>query len=211
MTSTDPELPVAVASDPPAPPVDDVEASLYEKRQKIYPREVHGWFATMRVAGAVGLLGLFYGVCWLRWDERQLLLFDLPARRFNVFWWTFYPQDFLRNVYTLKIVNMHDEPLRWRVGVSGIEGLRLGVDDPDRVVAPGDRLTLRFARATRAGADVRVLLIRDAGGVWRGVLPEMAPGKWYVELGNERWRLAAPVRMPVSAGEAALRALPGRP
>ena len=77
------------------PPVDDVEASLYEKREKIYPREVHGWFATMRISGALGLLGLFYGVCWLRWDERQLLLFDLPARKFNVFWWTFYPQDLL--------------------------------------------------------------------------------------------------------------------
>ena len=44
----------------------------------------------------------------------------------------------IRNVYTLKIVNMHDEPLRWRVGASGIEGLRLDVDDPDRVVASGE-------------------------------------------------------------------------
>ena len=76
-------------------PVDDAEASLYEKRRHIYPREVHGWFATWRVTGAVGLLGLFHGVCWLRWDGRQLLLFDLPARRFNVFWWTFHPQDLL--------------------------------------------------------------------------------------------------------------------
>ena len=183
MTSTDPDLPVAVALASPAPPVDDVEASLYKKRRKICPREVHGWFATVRVSGAVMLLGLFYGVCWLRWDERQLLLFDLPARRFNVFWWTFYPQDFLylalllilaallavfagllalripaeldiigdrnalwretdggliRNVYTLKIVNMHDEPLRWRVGVSGIEGLSFDADYPDREVAPGE-------------------------------------------------------------------------
>ena len=91
-------IPVPVAAAPASsasPAADDVEASLYEKRQKIYPREVHGWFATMRVSGAVALLGLFYGVCWLRWDGRQLLLFDLPARKFNVFWWTFYPQDFL--------------------------------------------------------------------------------------------------------------------
>ena len=79
----------------PRSPVDEVEASLYEKRRHIYPREVHGWFETWRVTGAVGLLGLFYGVCWLRWDGRQLLLFDLPARRFNVFWWTFHPQDLL--------------------------------------------------------------------------------------------------------------------
>ena len=46
-------------------------------------------------AGRWGCSGSFYGVCWLHWDGRQLLLFDLPARRFNVFWWTFYPQDFL--------------------------------------------------------------------------------------------------------------------
>ena len=44
----------------------------------------------------------------------------------------------IRNVYTLKIVNMHDEPLRWRVGVSGIEGMRFDVDYPDREVAPGE-------------------------------------------------------------------------
>ena len=92
----------------------------------------------------------------------------------------------------------------------GVVEVRLSVAGGAAAAASGDRLTLRFARATRAGADVRVLLIRDAGGVWRGVLPEMAPGKWYVELGNEQWRLAAPVRMPVSTGETALRALAGQ-
>ena len=78
-----------------ATPAGDIDASLYAKREKIYPREVHGWFAAMRVAAAAALLGLFYGVCWLHWDGRQLLLFDLPAWEFHVFWWTFYPQDFL--------------------------------------------------------------------------------------------------------------------
>ena len=33
---------------------------------------------------------------------------------------------------------MHDEPLRWRIGVSGIEGLRLEVEHGDREVAPGE-------------------------------------------------------------------------
>ena len=70
MSSPPPEFPFPVAV-PAAPPplADDLEASLYEKHQKIYPREVHGWFATMRVTGAVGLLGLFYGVCWLNWGR----------------------------------------------------------------------------------------------------------------------------------------------
>ena len=70
----------------------------------------------------------------------------------------------------------------------------------------GGRLHLRFARAARAGADVTVTLTRSAGGVWRGVLPEMAPGKWYAELGDERWRLTAPARMPAATGEIVLRA-----
>ena len=72
--------------------------------------------------------------------------------------------------------------------------------------ADGERLTLRFAHATRSGADVRVRLIRSADGGWRGALPPLPPGKWYAELGNERWRLAAPMRIPASAGALALHA-----
>lgn len=72
-----------------------VEQALYEKRQKIYPREVHGRFAVLRVISVCVLLGLFYSVCWLSWDGRQAVLFDLPARKFHVFWFTFWPQDFL--------------------------------------------------------------------------------------------------------------------
>ena len=72
----------------------------------------------------------------------------------------------------------------------------------------GGPLTLRFASAGRAGADVEVRLIPGAGDAWRGVLPALPPGKWYVELGNERWRLTAPVWMPVSAGGLVLRASP---
>ena len=87
----------------------------------------------------------------------------------------------------------------------GVVEARLSVVEGAVAAASGDRLDLRFARATRAGADVRIVLTRDAGGVWRGVLPEIAPGKWYVELGNERWRLSAPARMPAASGKVALR------
>ena len=69
----------------------------------------------------------------------------------------------------------------------------------------GGRLTLRFAHATRSGADVRVTMSRSAGGVWRGALPSLPSGKWYVQLASERWRLAAPVRMPPAAGGLVLR------
>ncbi|MGE0485936.1 MAG: cytochrome c oxidase accessory protein CcoG [Gammaproteobacteria bacterium] len=81
----------------PAPPAGgaDVEQSLYEKRQKIYPREVHGTFALMRVSAVFFLLGIFYGVPWLRWDGHQAVLLDLPARKFYIFGLTLWPQDFL--------------------------------------------------------------------------------------------------------------------
>ena len=82
---------------------DDVERSLYAKREKVYPREVHGVFAALRVTAVLVLLGLFYGVCWLRWDGQQLLLFNLPERKFHVFGWTLFPQDFLYLTFMLII------------------------------------------------------------------------------------------------------------
>ncbi len=74
---------------------DDVAKSLYEKHQKIYPREVHGRFARLRVLAVVVLLGLFYITPWLQWAGRQAVLFDLPARKFYIFGMTLWPQDFI--------------------------------------------------------------------------------------------------------------------
>ena len=73
---------------------DDVEQSLYAKREKIYPREVHGLFAALRTMGVATLLGLYYIVPWLQLDGRQAVLFDLPERKFYIFNMVFWPQDF---------------------------------------------------------------------------------------------------------------------
>jgi len=70
-------------------------SSFYEAAEKIYPREIKGRFATRRSATVLVLLGLFYGVAWLRWDGQQMLLFDLPARKFHIFGLTLWPQDFV--------------------------------------------------------------------------------------------------------------------
>ncbi len=80
-----------------------VEEELYAKRQKIYPREVHGVFAGLRVLGVLVLLGLYYVVPWLRWDGHQAVLFDLPARKFYIFGLTFWPQDFFYLAWLLVI------------------------------------------------------------------------------------------------------------
>ena len=73
---------------------DEVEQSLYAKRQKIYPREVHGLFAALRASGVLALLGVYYIIPWLTWDGHQAVLFDLPARKFYIFSLVFWPQDF---------------------------------------------------------------------------------------------------------------------
>ena len=70
-------------------------ASMYESERKIYPREINGRFQRLRVAAVVWLLGMYYVFPWLNWDDRQAVLFDLPARRFYVFGLNFWPQDFV--------------------------------------------------------------------------------------------------------------------
>ena len=70
-------------------------ASLYESESKIYPRAVSGPFARWRWAFVWITQLVFYGLPWLQWGERQAVLFDLAARRFYVFGYVLYPQDFI--------------------------------------------------------------------------------------------------------------------
>ena len=72
----------------------EVAQFLYQKSEKIYPRQVQGLFARLRVMAVLVLLGVYYGLPWLNWNERQAILFDLPARQFHLFGITFWPQDF---------------------------------------------------------------------------------------------------------------------
>jgi cytochrome c oxidase accessory protein FixG len=79
----------------PVPSDDEDGQSLYESRKKIYPRSVTGLYARWRW-GFVALTQLiFYGLPWLPWGERQAVLFDLGARRFYIFGYVLYPQDFI--------------------------------------------------------------------------------------------------------------------
>ena len=69
-------------------------SSFYVSERKIYPRDVSGRYDRLRRLAVVWLLGMFYVFPWLRWDGRQAVLFDLPARKFHIFGLTFWPQDF---------------------------------------------------------------------------------------------------------------------
>jgi len=81
----------------------DKEISLYESETTIHAREVDGIFDQMRSAITIFLLGIYYVGPWLRWDNRQAILFDLPARKFYVFGLTFWPQDFIYLAWLLVI------------------------------------------------------------------------------------------------------------
>jgi len=76
-------------------PAEGLEPSLYAKRQKVYPRQVHGLFASLRLAGVIVLMGIYYFLPWVTWGGQQAVLLDLPARKFHFFELTFWPQDFI--------------------------------------------------------------------------------------------------------------------
>ena len=89
MSSPVPKIPIANI-EPNA-----VEAELFEVRKTIYPRAVHGVFATWRWALIIFTQVIFYGLPWLTWNGRQAVLFDLGARRFYIFDLVLWPQDFI--------------------------------------------------------------------------------------------------------------------
>ncbi|MFT4103510.1 MAG: cytochrome c oxidase accessory protein CcoG [Burkholderiaceae bacterium] len=68
---------------------------LYEASRKIYARTISGYFARWRWALVFLTQLVFYGLPWLKWGDRQAVLFDLAARRFYLFGWVLYPQDLI--------------------------------------------------------------------------------------------------------------------
>jgi cytochrome c oxidase accessory protein FixG len=77
--------------------------NLYEKREKIYVRRIEGLYQNIRLFTGWPLLVGYFLSPWLMIDGRQALLFDLPERKFHIFWLTFWPQDFALLAWTLVI------------------------------------------------------------------------------------------------------------
>ncbi|MDD3019119.1 MAG: cytochrome c oxidase accessory protein CcoG [Comamonas sp.] len=69
--------------------------SFYAAKQKVYPRAIDGVFNRWRWVMVWLTQLVFYGLPWLQWGERQMVLFDLEARRFYLFGLVLYPQDFI--------------------------------------------------------------------------------------------------------------------
>lgn len=68
---------------------------LYKSEDKIHPRAVDGFYARWRWAFVALTQAVFYGLPWLSWGDRPAVLFDLASRRFYVFGFVLYPQDFV--------------------------------------------------------------------------------------------------------------------
>ena len=67
--------------------------NLYESEEKVYIRRITGFFQRLRRYTSAPLIFGFLLMPWLVIDGRPAMLFDLPARQFNILWITFSPQD----------------------------------------------------------------------------------------------------------------------
>ena len=74
---------------------DQETVSLYAAHKKVYPRSISGFFARWRWVMVFLTQLVFYGLPWIEWGQRQMVLFDLGARRFYIFGLVLYPQDFI--------------------------------------------------------------------------------------------------------------------
>jgi len=82
-------------------PEQEVVLSLYRSEDKIYARQVSGFFTNWRWVMVWATQLFFYGVPWLQWDGRQAMLFDLEGMRFYVFGLIFHPQDLIYLAFLL--------------------------------------------------------------------------------------------------------------
>lgn len=57
-------------------------------------------------------------------------------------------------------------------------------------------LKLALLHSTRGGVDAHVDLVRTAPGAYRADLPALAPGKYYLQVEAEDWRIVGALRQP---------------
>ncbi|TNE79490.1 MAG: cytochrome c oxidase accessory protein CcoG, partial [Gammaproteobacteria bacterium] len=76
---------------------------LYQTREKIQTRQLPGFFRSLQRWTWMPMIAAYFLIPWFNLDGRQAVWFDLPARKFHVFWITFWPQDFMLLAWALII------------------------------------------------------------------------------------------------------------
>lgn len=66
---------------------------IYESGAKVYPRSISGPYTRWRWVCVWLTQIVFYGMCWLTWNGRQAILFDIDKRKFYLFDLVLWPQD----------------------------------------------------------------------------------------------------------------------
>ncbi len=87
-----------VAFEKPPHPDDAMEESFYAEHIKVYPAAVTGWFRKLKWIILSIWMAVWMLTPFLRWDRgegipNQAVLFDLPGRRFYVFFIEIWPQE----------------------------------------------------------------------------------------------------------------------
>jgi cytochrome c oxidase accessory protein FixG len=67
--------------------------AVTDPNAKVYPRAISGRFQSWRIVFVWLTQIAYYGLCWLPWNGRQAVLFDLDQRRFYIFELVLWPQD----------------------------------------------------------------------------------------------------------------------
>jgi hypothetical protein len=71
---------------PPSSPRKIIEIhSAVDPEAKVYPRSISGPYARARWFFVWLTQAVFYGLCWIPWQGRQAVLFDIDARKFYLF------------------------------------------------------------------------------------------------------------------------------
>jgi len=68
---------------------------LYQKREKIYVKEIKGFFQRIRSLSLWALMVGYFATPWVNFGGHQAVWFDLPSRQFHIWGITFWPQDFV--------------------------------------------------------------------------------------------------------------------
>jgi cytochrome c oxidase accessory protein FixG len=66
---------------------------MEHKLSKAYPKHQTGTFRSLKNTSSVILQLILFVTPWINWNGRQMLLLDLPGRKFHLFGWTFWPQE----------------------------------------------------------------------------------------------------------------------
>ena len=71
--------------------------------KKIHVRETRGWHINWRWAVVWLTQLVYYGLPWLLWDGRQIVLLDFESQKFFVFGFVFWPQDLIYLAFLLVV------------------------------------------------------------------------------------------------------------